>query len=488
MLFYMPFSFTPSINSASISTMQGNSEAKSSATAIPIGGAALKTTFTNATLTSTASITLPIAKPADLPPKILISFKRTLSDAMPAAQLPSKEAPDRISHSMAKDWSLPTELGGIDPPLAVAVPNLSSPSAISDNVAKTITIKVSKGDGTAANDRTKITPDVAPAPAARIDLPFPIPLPVTQQFMPVGQRTIVGVPPSDGQAVLRRSGMMKQHDLETGYQTVIAAQGNSATAQGASTGDASSATTSFLPHMTGQSVADGQKRSLESPMPSPDSSALAGAATAGPVALSEAVPLPVTTLPTPVAAPAGQGAAVQIAAVMVGADAIPIAANQALSASGIRLTIAMAPPAIGMVTVQIDRHADGKAVIAVTATHPATLIALQNDHMALERALTQAGISMEHRSIAFHLDAARADTNPSSGQDTTGQNNGGQGNAGQLGMSSGQDGRRSRSEPSHGTAFACPSGDASGERPAAADNALPQRPIRMRRFGLNVMA
>lgn len=98
-------------------------------------------------------------------------------------------------------------------------------------------------------------------------------------------------------------------------------------------------------------------------------------------------------------------ATVQVAAAMVGVGSIPPGTNGD-TAGGTRLTIAMAPPAIGLVSIQIDRTTEGATTVAVGATHPETLAALQGDHAALAEMLTQAGVPIDHRSISFHLDSA----------------------------------------------------------------------------------
>lgn len=93
----------------------------------------------------------------------------------------------------------------------------------------------------------------------------------------------------------------------------------------------------------------------------------------------------------------GQNPATQAAGALIGVEPRQNGAT--------RLTISMAPPAIGSVTVHIDQSAGGNAAITVTATHPTTLAALQNDHAALTQALTAAGIAPQHQTVSFHLDA-----------------------------------------------------------------------------------
>jgi hypothetical protein len=143
---------------------------------------------------------------------------------------------------------------------------------------------------------------------------------------------------------------------------------------------------------------------------------------------------------------AGSGAAVdgktsaataQVAAVLVGTGPIP--AGDAGSAGGSRLTIVMAPPAIGAVTVQIDTIATGGAAVSIGATHPATLAALQGDHAALAQMLTQAGVAVDHRSVSFHLEPVHQDATGAGaggGAAWSGMGQGGSGQAGGQGFQS----------------------------------------------------
>ncbi|WP_051657653.1 MULTISPECIES: hypothetical protein [Acidiphilium] len=186
--------------------------------------------------------------------------------------------------------------------------------------------------------------------------------------------------------------------------------------------------------------------------------------------------------PPPLAAPATaaafHAATQQVAAAMVGVG--PLAAD----AGGTRLMIAMAPPAIGMVSIQIDRAADGTSAIAVAATHPVTLAALQNDHAALDQMLTLAGIPADHRSVTFHLDAPRPDGGAGASLSQGGTSQGG----GSLGQGAG---RQSGGQPAQGSAQTY---DRLGHAAAhLADSTViggtaPQSNLQMRRFGVNMMA
>ncbi|MDD2877271.1 MAG: hypothetical protein PHT60_11710 [Acidiphilium sp.] len=189
--------------------------------------------------------------------------------------------------------------------------------------------------------------------------------------------------------------------------------------------------------------------------------------------------------------PATQAATAQVTAAMVGVGPIPVTGG-ATVAGGTRLTIAMAPPAIGMVNIQIDSGASGASVIAVGATHPATLAALQNDHAALEQMLTQAGVPIDHRSITFHLEPVRSDTGNAAGQVASGQSSLGASGGG-LGQGAGQQsgGQPGNSGGGQTAQSATQAYDRRGittEATVVPDGIALQSPIPMRRFGINMMA
>lgn len=178
---------------------------------------------------------------------------------------------------------------------------------------------------------------------------------------------------------------------------------------------------------------------------------------------------------------ASQPAVAQLSAAMIGVGPSPV--TDAGVAGGTRLTIAMAPPAIGMVSIQIDNGANGTSVIAVGATHPATLASLQNDHAALEQMLTQAGIPIDHRTITFHLEPVRSDTNAAASPAAFEQ--GGLGGQGQGGQQSGNQGG---SHVGRGLSQAYDRRDPAAELAASAQPIAVPKPLLMRRFGVNMMA
>lgn len=110
-----------------------------------------------------------------------------------------------------------------------------------------------------------------------------------------------------------------------------------------------------------------------------------------------------------------------------------------------RLTLRLDPVELGPVEIVIDRSKDGPATISLTAARPETLLRLVRDHEQLSRALDQAGLTAEGRSVTFHLapteaprgappasaDNALASNTATGGQAWSGQASGGQGGGGQ---------------------------------------------------------
>ncbi len=80
-----------------------------------------------------------------------------------------------------------------------------------------------------------------------------------------------------------------------------------------------------------------------------------------------------------------------------------------------RLTMKLEPPELGQVHIQIDRPTDdAPARVAITVERPETLQLLLHDQPQLQRALDQAGVPAEGRSVTFHVvtpePAARTET------------------------------------------------------------------------------
>jgi Flagellar hook-length control protein FliK len=104
-----------------------------------------------------------------------------------------------------------------------------------------------------------------------------------------------------------------------------------------------------------------------------------------------------------------------------------------------RLTVRLHPAELGMVQVQIERPAGGPANVAITVERAETLQMLMQDQPQLHRALDQAGVQAQGRSIAFHVASL---TQPLPGASPSGNApfTGGQGHASSSGGSAGGDG------------------------------------------------
>lgn len=121
------------------------------------------------------------------------------------------------------------------------------------------------------------------------------------------------------------------------------------------------------------------------------------------------LPAPGLTAPTDVARPDGPGHAAdapraappappvrQLAPMAV---ALAFAARDGESSS---LSLSLDPGELGRVEVSVERHG-GHTAIHLSAERPETLVLLQRDQRELERALSQAGIGTEGRSLEFSL-------------------------------------------------------------------------------------
>jgi hypothetical protein len=106
---------------------------------------------------------------------------------------------------------------------------------------------------------------------------------------------------------------------------------------------------------------------------------------AAPVAAAPPVP---RTVPTP---PAQQIA--------------PVLITLAAGAAGMpdRLTLTLDPQELGRIEVEVSREGERRVAIAVLAERPETLHLLMRDAAILDRALAQAGVGAEGRSLAFDL-------------------------------------------------------------------------------------
>ena len=67
----------------------------------------------------------------------------------------------------------------------------------------------------------------------------------------------------------------------------------------------------------------------------------------------------------------------------------------------VRLTLLLEPQELGRIEVAVERMSEGRLAIAVVAERAETLQLLQRDHALLDRALAQAGVGSEGRSLSF---------------------------------------------------------------------------------------
>jgi hypothetical protein len=68
-----------------------------------------------------------------------------------------------------------------------------------------------------------------------------------------------------------------------------------------------------------------------------------------------------------------------------------------------RLTLRLHPSELGQVDIRIERPIEGPARIAITVERPETLTLLQHDEPQLLRALGQAGVQTDGRSLSMHI-------------------------------------------------------------------------------------
>lgn len=176
----------------------------------------------------------------------------------------------------------------------------------------------------------------------------------------------------------------------------------------------------------------------------------------------------------------------QIAAALVGVSQIQPPQGSASATPGTRLTIALAPPAIGTVTLQIDRHADGSSTVAIGASHTDTLQQLQNDRNTLDQVLTQAGLPATHRTVTFDLIAPRADV---SGSQQAGIGAGANGFGGGFAFAGSGSNGGSSGSPGSGRLPVYVRSPVAAAGIASAAEAVSSLPaVTLHRFGVNVVA
>jgi flagellar hook-length control protein FliK len=81
----------------------------------------------------------------------------------------------------------------------------------------------------------------------------------------------------------------------------------------------------------------------------------------------------------------------------------PVLVQVVHAAAGHQITLRLNPDELGQVTIRIDRAADGTATVQVVAERPETLKLLQADQPQLHRALDDAGLPPEGRSLNLSL-------------------------------------------------------------------------------------
>jgi flagellar hook-length control protein FliK len=73
-----------------------------------------------------------------------------------------------------------------------------------------------------------------------------------------------------------------------------------------------------------------------------------------------------------------------------------------------RLTLRLDPPELGHLQIRVERPPDAPAHVDITVEKPETLTLLLRDQPQLQRALDQAGVPPDGRSVTFHVATAEA--------------------------------------------------------------------------------
>jgi len=152
------------------------------------------------------------------------------------------------------------------------------------------------------------------------------------------------------------------------------------------------------------------------------------------------------------AAPAPVSPAEQIAPALVSLARSPQGRQQ--------LTVRLEPAELGHVEVRVERQPDAPVRVDITVQRPETLTLLLRDQPQLQRALDQAGLPADGRSVVFHVSPpspVSADAGNSNGLATSSGNNwGGGSHGGFTGQHSGQPARGADAEEDVATAAAPP--------------------------------
>jgi flagellar hook-length control protein FliK len=137
-----------------------------------------------------------------------------------------------------------------------------------------------------------------------------------------------------------------------------------------------------------------------------------------PVATQLAPTLLPASTPAPAAASSTPVSASPRPAVATPADQVaPVLVSMAHAADGAqRMTLRLEPPDLGHVEIRIDRTADAPAHVNITVERPETLILMLRDQPQLQRALDQAGVPPDGRSVTFHIATAEPGARSDAGQ------------------------------------------------------------------------
>jgi flagellar hook-length control protein FliK len=155
-------------------------------------------------------------------------------------------------------------------------------------------------------------------------------------------------------------------------------------------------------------------RNTEGPhLPEPPQTAAQQQPSAVAAAIPASVPAPHAAAPTPSIAPAANPAPAEQIAAAVSVARTPTGSGQ--------VTVHLEPAELGQVQIRIVHTSGVTAQIDIEVQHPQTLALLQHDEPQLHRALDQAGVASDNRTISLHL------SNPDSG---SARGNGGAGMGG----------------------------------------------------------
>jgi flagellar hook-length control protein FliK len=102
-------------------------------------------------------------------------------------------------------------------------------------------------------------------------------------------------------------------------------------------------------------------------------------------------------------------------------EQIAVQIRDAMQNGNSRLTVALHPVELGRVEVKLDIDKDKNVTATIVVDRPGTLDLLRNDAKALERALQDAGLQTDSRSLSFNL----RDSNGQNGGAQNGQETGG---------------------------------------------------------------